>query len=102
MAYLFAAWFVVQGVVSIYVSIKSRHENKGWVLGLILGIHQARKKVAVWTVNTEDGLRRAMSMGADAVITDQIKRANTVAEVIRSRSDLDILEDYLYYHLGLD
>ena len=38
MAYLFAAWFVVQGVVSIYVSIKSRHENKGWVLGLILGI----------------------------------------------------------------
>ena len=38
MAYLFAAWFVVQGVVSIYVSIKSRHENKGWILALILGI----------------------------------------------------------------
>ena len=65
-------------------------------------IHQAGKQVAVWTVNTKDGLRRAMSMGVDAVITDQIERANSVMEEIRSRTDLDIVEDYLYYHLGLD
>jgi len=43
-----------------------------------------------------------MSMGVDAVITDQVERANTVMEKIRSRSDLEILEDYLYYHLGMD
>ena len=38
MVYVFAAWFVVQGIISIYVSIVSRHDNRGWVFGLIIGI----------------------------------------------------------------
>lgn len=38
MAYLFAAWFVIQGVISIYVSIKVRKIKKGWYWSLILGI----------------------------------------------------------------
>ena len=36
--YLFAAWFVVEGIVSIVVSIRSRIVNRGWVWGLIFGI----------------------------------------------------------------
>ena len=36
--YLFAAWFVVEGIVNIVVSIKTRFINRGWVLGLITGI----------------------------------------------------------------
>ena len=36
--YLFAAWFVIEGIVSIIVSIRSRIINRGWVLGLIFGI----------------------------------------------------------------
>ncbi len=38
MTYLLAAWFVVQGGVSIFVSIKARSYQSGWVFGLILGI----------------------------------------------------------------
>ena len=37
-AYLVAAWFVIQGAVSIYVSIKAKPYKKGWYWGLILGI----------------------------------------------------------------
>jgi len=35
---LFAAWFIVQGIISIYVSVKVRQVSSGWVFGLILGI----------------------------------------------------------------
>ena len=38
MVYLVAAWFVIQGVVSIYLSIKVRRIQSGWIWGLILGI----------------------------------------------------------------
>jgi len=38
MAYLFAAWFVIQGLISIYVSIKVKGIKKGWYWGLIIGI----------------------------------------------------------------
>ena len=38
MTYLVAAWFVIQGGISIYVSIKARAYQSGWVFGLILGI----------------------------------------------------------------
>ena len=38
MVYLVAVWFVIQGAVSIYLSIKVRKEKKGWYWGLILGI----------------------------------------------------------------
>ena len=36
--YLVAAWFMAQGAVSIYVSIKAKPYKKGWYWGLILGI----------------------------------------------------------------
>ena len=36
--YLFAAWLVVQGIVDIIVSVKTRFINRGWVWGLIFGI----------------------------------------------------------------
>ena len=35
---LFSAWFVVEGIVMIVVSIRSRIINRGWVWELILGI----------------------------------------------------------------
>ena len=38
LAYLVAAWFVIQGIVSIYMSIKAKPYKSGWVCGLILGI----------------------------------------------------------------
>lgn len=38
MVYLFAAWFVVEGITSIIMAVKTRLFNRGWVLTLIIGI----------------------------------------------------------------
>ncbi len=38
MIYCVAVWFIIQGAVSIYVSLVARGVKKGWILGLILGI----------------------------------------------------------------
>ena len=38
MIYLFAAWFVVQGIMNIVVSVRSRYFTRGWGWGLALGI----------------------------------------------------------------
>lgn len=38
MVYLVAAWFVVQGLVSIYLAIRVKRIRSGWYWGLILGI----------------------------------------------------------------
>ena len=38
MVYLFAAWFIVDGAVSIYVSVSARKTSSGWGLGVFLGI----------------------------------------------------------------
>lgn len=36
--YLLAFWFIVQGISSMYLSVRSRAFNNMWVLGLIVGI----------------------------------------------------------------
>lgn len=38
MVYLVAVWFVIQGVVSIYLAIRAKGIRSGWYWGLILGI----------------------------------------------------------------
>lgn len=36
--YLLAVWFILQGASSLYLSIRYRFFNSGWVLGVIMGI----------------------------------------------------------------
>lgn len=38
MIYFVASWFLIQGVISIYVSLKVKGIKKSWIWGLILGI----------------------------------------------------------------
>lgn len=38
LVYLLAVWFVFQGVSSIYMAVRYRFFNSGWVFGLIMGI----------------------------------------------------------------
>lgn len=38
LVYLLAVWFVLQGISSIYMSVRYRFFNRGWFLGLIMGI----------------------------------------------------------------
>lgn len=37
--YIMAAWFIVRGIVSIYMSVKTKNnENKWWIFGIVIGI----------------------------------------------------------------
>lgn len=38
LVYLLAVWFVLQGISSMYMSIRVRYFDRGWFLGLLLGI----------------------------------------------------------------
>ncbi|MDO5702972.1 MAG: DUF308 domain-containing protein [Lachnospiraceae bacterium] len=36
--YCIAAWFLIQGIVSIVISVQTRETNNTWILGVIVGI----------------------------------------------------------------
>ena len=36
--YFIAAWIVIQGIVTLVLSIKTREERSGWIFGVIMGI----------------------------------------------------------------
>ena len=38
MIYLFACWFLLKGVISIYVSFRLKSVRRGWFLGVLMGI----------------------------------------------------------------
>lgn len=38
LVYLLAVWFVLQGISSMYMSVRVRFFDRGWFLGLIMGI----------------------------------------------------------------
>jgi len=46
-------------------------------------VHKLRRKVNVWTVNTEDDIRRLLSWGVDGIMTDEPELA---VRIIRSSS----------------
>ncbi len=58
-------------------------------------IHDAAKKVGVWTVDTEDSMYHFLNSSADTVITDDILLAESVEEELAERNDLEILQDGL-------
>ena len=56
-------------------------------------IHAAGKKAAVWTVNTEDGLRHFLDSEIDCIITDEVPMAVMVQEELKDRTDVELMED---------
>jgi glycerophosphoryl diester phosphodiesterase len=46
--------------------------------GLVETVHAARKKIMVWTVNREAGMRELAAWGVDAIISDETERLTNV------------------------
>ena len=57
----------------------------------IAQIHEAGKRAAVWTVNTEESMWKFVNWPVDAVITDRIRQWQAVAEERRQAAPLDVL-----------
>ena len=57
----------------------------------ITQIHEAGKRAAVWTVNTEESMQKFVNWPVDAVITDRVRQWQAVAEERRRAAPLDVL-----------
>jgi len=56
-------------------------------------VHQAGKKVGVWTVNTYESMYHFRDATVDAIITDDLILAEDVQKELEERTDLVIVED---------
>lgn len=59
-------------------------------------VHEAGKKMGVWTANTEDDLRKVLHSDADYVITDKVVFARDVQEGLDQRSDSEFIQDLVW------
>ena len=60
-------------------------------------VHNAGKKLAVWTANKDEMLQHVLVYNVDYVITDKVLTAKKVQEEIRNRSDFEVIMDMLSY-----
>ncbi len=61
--------------------------------GQIEAIQNAGKKAIVWTVNTEESMRKFLDSAVDAVITDDMFLAKRIQTELDNRSDLEVIRD---------
>ena len=62
---------------------------------LIDHIHEAGKEVYVWTINTEEGMKKFLAGKCDGIITDQIELSMQVQDQLNRRTDYQVIEDGL-------
>ncbi len=58
-------------------------------------VHDAGKQVIVWTVNSDVSMRYFLDSSVDAVITDEILRAEEVQGDLDRRTDIEVMSDGL-------
>ena len=68
-------------------------EEMAAVPSTIRSIHDAGKRVGVWTVNTRRAMKRFLDSEADMVITDDILMAIEVQKELDERTDYDVVKD---------
>ena len=68
-------------------------EEMAAVVSTIRSIHDAGKRVGVWTVNTKRAMKRFLDSEADMVITDDILMSIDVQKELDERTDYDIIKD---------
>lgn len=78
----FLAFGQVENFKADYLILEEREAKEE----TIAYIHEAGKKVVVWTVNDEDAMAKFVKMDIDGIITDDVKRLN---EVILERDEKD-------------
>ena len=55
--------------------------------------HFADKRVGVWTVNTDNGIKKFLNGPADLIITDRIDAAEEIQAQLDKRTDYEVIED---------
>ena len=55
-------------------------------------IHDSGKMAIVWTVNTEESMRRFLDSDVDAIITDEIELAERMQKELDERTEYEVLE----------
>lgn len=63
----------------------------------VIRAHDAGKEVGVWTVDTEDDLRRTLRGQADYIITDEIALAHDMQEWLDSRTELEAITELIWH-----
>lgn len=63
--------------------------------GRISQIHEAGKEALVWTVNSEESMKRFMDSSVDGIITDEVLLAKDVRDRLKERTDMEVLYDRL-------
>ena len=68
-------------------------EEEMATVSMIDNIHDAGKKVGVWTVNTRKALYHFLDTDADTIVTDQVLMALEVQNKLLDRTDLQVMID---------
>lgn len=88
-----------------FFSIGDREKLKGDILIVeeeeatsekIEKIHEAGKKVIVWTVNSESSIKKFVLSNVDGIITDSVLDVKNGMKVRDNRSDLEIIWDSIF------
>ena len=80
-------------VTKLNCDIIIMEEEMAAVAPTIRNIHDAGKRVGVWTVNTRRAMKRFLDSEADMVITDDILMAIDVQKELDERTDYDMIKD---------
>ena len=56
-------------------------------------IHEAGKKIFVWTVNEDDDIEDFLRSGADAIITDAVKRSSEITKELEEQPPVERVLD---------
>lgn len=60
---------------------------------MIEEIHEAGKKILVWTVNEDDDIEDFLRSGADAIITDAVKRSSEITKELEEQPPVERVLD---------
>ncbi|ELU5588346.1 hypothetical protein SCB17_002832 [Clostridium perfringens] len=71
-------------------------EEREAILDNIYEIHNAKKKVIVWTVNTKSSIKKFVNMPLDGIITDYVKELKNEIKENQNMSDLEIIIDGIF------
>ena len=58
-------------------------------------IQESKRKVMVWTPNTEKEQRKFLTSPADYIITDYVSQAMRLSDELDNRNEFAIIEDWL-------
>ncbi|MCF0105622.1 MAG: glycerophosphoryl diester phosphodiesterase membrane domain-containing protein [Holdemanella sp.] len=64
---------------------------------IIAEAHSVGKKVFIWTINTDDGMRKRLTDDSDGVITDNVDLARIVYNLLAKESKLSRVANFILY-----